>query len=42
LLPRDFFPTGYISYDLAYREALLRYAELTIENSYRSFGVVGI
>ena len=37
-----FFPTGYISWDLAYREALLRCAELTIENGYRYFGVVGI
>jgi hypothetical protein len=38
----SFFPTGYISWDLAYRAALLRCAELTIENGYRYFGVVEI
>jgi hypothetical protein len=37
-----FSPTGYISWDLAYRAALLRCAELTIENGYRYFGVVAI
>jgi hypothetical protein len=37
-----FFPTGYISWDLAYRAALLRCAELTIENGYRYFGVLTI
>jgi hypothetical protein len=34
-----FSPTGYISWDLAYRAALLRCAELTIENGYRYFAV---
>jgi hypothetical protein len=38
----SFFPTGYISWDLAYRETLLRCAELTRENGYRYFGVLGI
>jgi hypothetical protein len=46
LAPRSyrvlFSPTGYISWDLAYREALLRCAELTIENGCRYFGVVAI
>ena len=37
-----FFPTGYISWDLAYREALLRCAELTIESGYRYFAVSAI
>src|SRR5262249_46261102 len=37
-----FFPTGYISWDLAYRAALLRCAELSIENGYRYFGVLTI
>lgn len=37
-----FSPTGYISWDLAYRAALLRCAELTIGNGYRYFGVVAI
>jgi hypothetical protein len=37
-----FSPTGYISWDLAYRAALLRCAELTIQNGYRYFGVVAI
>ena len=37
-----FFPTGYIPWDLAYREALLRCAELTIESGYRSFAVSAI
>ena len=37
-----FSPTGYISWDLAYRAALLRCAELTIENGYRYFGVMAI
>ena len=32
-----FFPTGYISWDLAYRAALFRCAELTIENGFRYF-----
>src|SRR4029077_851488 len=38
----SFSPTGYISWDLAYRAALLRCAELTIENGYRYFGVLTI
>jgi hypothetical protein len=37
-----FSPTGYISWDLAYRAALLGCAELTVENGYRYFGVVAI
>jgi hypothetical protein len=37
-----FFPTGYISWDLAYRAALLRCADLSIENGYRYFGVLTI
>ena len=37
-----FSPTGYISWDLAYRAALLRCAELTIENGYRYFAVEAI
>jgi hypothetical protein len=37
-----FFPTGYISWDLAYREPLLRCAELTIESGYRYFAVSAI
>ena len=37
-----FSPTGYISWDLAYRAALLRCAELTIENGYRYFAVATI
>jgi hypothetical protein len=37
-----FFPTGYIPWDLAYREALLRCAELTIESGYRYFAVSAI
>src|SRR5262245_38642492 len=37
-----FSPTGYISWDLAYREALLRCAELTIESGYRYFAVSAI
>jgi hypothetical protein len=37
-----FFPNGYISWDLAYRAALLRCAELTVENGYRYFGVLTI
>jgi hypothetical protein len=38
----SFSPRGYISWDLAYRSALLRCAELTIQNGYRYFGVVAI
>ena len=38
----SFSPTGYISWGLAYRSALLRCAELTIRNGYRYFGVVAI
>jgi hypothetical protein len=38
----SFSPSGYISWDLAYKSALLRCAELTIENGYRYFGVVAI
>jgi hypothetical protein len=38
----SFSPYGYISWDLAYRSALLRCAELTIRNGYRYFGVVAI
>jgi hypothetical protein len=38
----SFSPTGYISWDLAYKSALLRCAEPTIENGYRYFGVVAI
>ena len=38
----SFSPTGYISWDLAYRSALLRCAELTIQRGYRSFGVLVI
>jgi len=38
----SFSPYGYISWDLAYRSALLRCAELTIQNGYRYFGVVAI
>lgn len=38
----SFPPTGYISWDLAYRSALLRCAELTIQSGYRYFGVVAI
>jgi hypothetical protein len=38
----SFFPTGYISWDLAYKAALLRCAELTIESGYRYFGVSAI
>ena len=37
-----FFPTGYIPWDLAYREALFRCAELTIESGYRYFAVSAI
>src|SRR5215469_18349429 len=37
-----FFPTGYIPWDLAYRAALLRSAELTIESGYRYFAVSAI
>jgi hypothetical protein len=37
-----FSPTGYISWNLAYRPALVRCAELTIENGYRYFGVTAI
>ena len=37
-----FSPTGYISWDLAYRAVLLRCAELTIQNGYRYFGVMTI
>jgi hypothetical protein len=38
----SFSPTGYISWDLAYKSALLRCAELTIQSGYRYFGVVAI
>ena len=38
----SFSPYGYISWNLAYRSALLRCAELTIQNGYRYFGVVAI
>src|SRR6516164_9420049 len=38
----SFSPTGYISWDLAYRSALLHCAELTIQSGYRYFGVVAI
>ena len=38
----SFSPYGYISWDLAYRSALLRCAELTVQNGYRYFGVVAI
>ncbi len=37
-----FSPTGYISWDLAYKAALLRCAELTVENGYRYFAVAAI
>ena len=37
-----FSPTGYISWDLAYRAALLRCAELTVENGYLYFAVEAI
>jgi hypothetical protein len=37
-----FSPTGYISWDLAYKVALLRCAELTVENGYRYFAVAAI
>jgi hypothetical protein len=37
-----FSPYGYIPWDLAYRTALLRCAELTIANGYRYFGVTAI
>ena len=37
-----FSPTGYISWDLAYRAVLLRCAELAIENGYRYFAVGAI
>ena len=38
----SFSPYGYISWDLAYKLALLRCAELTIQNGYRFFGVLVI
>ena len=38
----SFSPYGYISWDLAYKLALLRCAELTIQNGYRYFGVLSI
>ena len=38
----SFSPHGYISWDLAYKSALLRCAELTIQNGYRYFGVLVI
>jgi len=38
----SFSPTGYLSWDLAYKSALLRCAELTIKSGYRYFGVVAI
>ena len=38
----SFSPHGYISWDLAYKSALLRCAELTIQNGYRYFGVLAI
>jgi hypothetical protein len=38
----SFFPTGYISWDLAYKSALFRCAELTIQSGYQYFGVEAI
>jgi hypothetical protein len=38
----SFSPNGYISWDLAYKSALLRCAELTIQRGYRYFGVVAM
>jgi hypothetical protein len=38
----SFSPSGYISWDLAYKSAFLRCAELTIQSRYRYFGVVAI
>jgi hypothetical protein len=38
----SFSPSGYISWDLAYKLTLLRCAEVTIQNGYRYFGVVAI
>jgi hypothetical protein len=38
----SFSPTGSISWELAYRSALLRCAELTIQRGYRYFGVVAV
>ena len=37
-----FSPYGYIPWNLAYRAALLRRADLTIANGYRYFGVMSI
>src|SRR5262245_11259124 len=38
----SFYPTGDVSWDLAYGSALLCCAGLTIENGYRYFGVTAI
>jgi hypothetical protein len=38
----SFSPHGYISWDLAYKLALLRCAEVTIQNGHRYFGVLAI